>query len=74
MIKYRNFRTLESEAYHEIFVEDGLFASKPIPAKVLTEVNDVIDCRGKLMLPGFIDSHCHILPTGLDLLKLNLTA
>ena len=26
------------------------------------------------MLPGFIDSHCHILPTGLDLLKLNLTA
>lgn len=24
------------------------------------------------ILPGFIDAHCHILPTGLDLLKLNL--
>ena len=73
MIKYKNFRTLNHDAYHEIYVEDGLFASKPIPAQVLTEVDEVIDCGGKIMLPGFIDSHCHILPTGLDLLKLNLT-
>lgn len=30
------------------------------------------DLRGHWLLPGFIDSHCHILPTGLDLQKLNL--
>lgn len=73
MIRYRNFRTLGSPDYHEIYVEDGVFASKPIPAQVVMEVDEEIDCGGKTMLPGFIDSHCHILPTGLDLLKLNLT-
>lgn len=28
--------------------------------------------EGYLALPGFIDAHCHVLPSGLDLLKLNL--
>jgi predicted amidohydrolase YtcJ len=28
--------------------------------------------EGKVALPGFIDAHCHILPSGLDLLKLDL--
>lgn len=28
---------------------------------------------GHTIMPGFIDAHCHILPTGLDLLKLNLS-
>jgi hypothetical protein len=74
MIRYRNFRTLEHDKYHELYVEDGRFASKPIPAQVLTEVDEDVDCEGKFLLPGFIDSHCHILPTGLDLLKLNLTS
>lgn len=73
MIRYKNFRTLDRNEYHELYVEDGRFASKPIPAKVLTEVDEEVDCGGKTLLPGFIDSHCHILPTGLDLLKLNLT-
>jgi predicted amidohydrolase YtcJ len=31
------------------------------------------DLQGLTVLPGFIDAHCHILPTGLDLQKLNLT-
>jgi predicted amidohydrolase YtcJ len=74
MIKYRNFRTIDSRDYHEIFVEEGGFASKPIPAQVVMGADEEIDCGGKIMLPSFIDSHCHILPTGLDLLKLNLTA
>ncbi|ARU40279.1 hypothetical protein CCB80_03645 [Armatimonadetes bacterium Uphvl-Ar1] len=29
---------------------------------------------GYVALPGFIDAHCHVLPSGLDLLKLNLSA
>lgn len=28
---------------------------------------------GCIALPGFVDAHCHILPSGLDLLKLNLS-
>ena len=31
-----------------------------------------IDLTGKWLLPSFVESHCHILPTGLDLLKLHL--
>lgn len=31
------------------------------------------DWSGRFVLPGFIDAHCHILPSGLDLLKLDLT-
>lgn len=30
------------------------------------------DWKGAYVLPGFVDAHCHILPTGLDLKKLNL--
>lgn len=30
------------------------------------------DETGGWLLPGFVDCHCHILPTGLDLLKLHL--
>lgn len=31
-----------------------------------------LDLQGAEIAPAFIDSHCHILPTGLDLHKLNL--
>ena len=74
LTKLFNFRLLGNDAYHEIFVEDGLFASDPIPAQIDLMGETEVDCGGKILLPGFIDSHCHILPTGLDLLKLNLTA
>lgn len=33
---------------------------------------DPVDLQGKLVLPAFIESHAHVLPEGLDLLKLNL--
>lgn len=33
---------------------------------------DAEDLGGRWILPALVDSHCHILPTGLDLLKLNL--
>ncbi len=39
----------------------------------LVEGADTIDLQGKTVMPAFIDSHCHILPAGLDLLKLNLS-
>ena len=53
-------------------VEDGRVIVAP--STELHDCSAVIDCQGKTMLPGFVDAHCHILPTGLDLLKLNLTS
>jgi len=35
---------------------------------------EVVDLSGKTLYPAFIDNHCHILPTGLDLQKLHLGA
>lgn len=32
----------------------------------------ISDCSGRVLIPAFIDNHCHILPTGLDLLKVQL--
>ncbi len=52
-------------------VEDGRVVVAPSPE--VPQAGAIIDCQGRTMVPGFIDSHCHILPTGLDLLKLNLT-
>ncbi len=34
--------------------------------------DQTIDLTGKWVTPGFVDAHCHVLPSGLDLLKLNL--
>lgn len=34
--------------------------------------SDVVDLQGAWVLPAFVDAHCHILPTGLDLQKLHL--
>lgn len=41
-------------------------------AETSTVANRTVDLEGQTLRPAFIDSHCHILPTGLDLLKLNL--
>ncbi|MCG9896150.1 MAG: hypothetical protein MH204_11810, partial [Fimbriimonadaceae bacterium] len=34
----------------------------------------VADRPGWVAKPGWIDSHCHILPTGLDLKRVNLSS
>lgn len=34
--------------------------------------SNVVDLQGRTLYPAFIDNHCHILPTGLDLQKLHL--
>lgn len=48
----------------EIFIEDGRIAE---PGEASER-----DLGGKWLMPAFVDSHSHILPTGLDLLKLDL--
>jgi predicted amidohydrolase YtcJ len=34
--------------------------------------DDEIDLDGGWLMPGFVDCHCHIMPSGFDLLRLNL--
>ena len=41
--------------------------------KHLDDFTEVIDLKGKLMLPGFIDSHAHVVMGGQFLMNVNLT-
>lgn len=38
----------------------------------LAQMNEVIDCKGHLVLPGFNDSHCHLVGTGVFLSNIQL--
>ena len=72
--RYENFTWWRSKLTSAMLVENGQVIVAPTTQTLYGLVDEVVDCGGKTMLPGFIDSHCHILPTGLDLLKLDLTA
>jgi len=50
-----------------IFVGSNVAAKKRVKDKKL-----VVDCHGKLMLPGFIDDHTHFVNGGFYLLGINL--
>ena len=62
---FRNFQLLEPEAGelqggHELLVEGDTVrevSDKPIKS----ETADVIDCGGRTMMPGLIDSHVHVM-------------
>lgn len=64
---YRNGRTHKGEPI-AFEVEGGRF--KTVDRDI--DVPHVIDLREATVLPGFIDAHCHIMPTGFDLVRLNL--
>lgn len=67
---YTNFRWWESGEPQSMRVEDGRVTARG--ADVRGEAAQTQDLGGKILAPAFIDAHCHILPTGLDLQKLNL--
>lgn len=67
-----NFLWWEDLSPRSMLVSDGKVVVAPTEATLSGE--EVIDCGGKVLLPKFIDGHCHILPTGLDLMKLNLSS
>jgi len=35
--------------------------------------DDEVDLEGRWLTPGFVDCHCHIMPSGFDLMRLDLT-
>ncbi|MGV3615869.1 MAG: amidohydrolase [Fimbriimonas sp.] len=72
MTLYTNFRWGYTGEPQEMLVENGRVVSRgpESPSGSFPKV----DLGGRYLLPSFVDAHCHILPTGLDLLKLHLGA
>ncbi len=57
----------------QMVVQNGLVVSRTKSTGPLSPFDgETIDLQGFYLLPKFVDAHCHILPTGLDLGKLNL--
>ncbi len=72
-IKYINYRWGFDGQLQEMEVNNGIVVSRnPISATTYSASDGIVDLRGHYLLPSFIDAHCHILPTGLDLHKLHL--
>ena len=46
----------------ELLVEDGKI--KKIATEINEEADEIIDCKGRLLLPGFIDVHVHLREPG----------
>ena len=70
------FTVNDNQPYAEaVVVEDGLIkfvGSTNKANKYIDYQTEVIDLQGKLMLPGFIDSHLHFTSGGYYLLGINL--
>lgn len=56
-------------AHQSLLVEGGRIVDWCEPG---AHADSIIDAKGEILLPAFNDAHCHILPTGLDLSKLDL--
>lgn len=57
-----------------MLIVDGRIVQVGHPDLFEGTVGERVDLKGQYVLPGFVDAHCHILPTGLDLMRLNLGA
>lgn len=70
---YRNFRWGFDGEPQTLLEDNGRVVFRE-PLDLAPDIIDsnTIDLGGKYLLPAFIDSHCHILPAGLDLQKLHL--
>jgi predicted amidohydrolase YtcJ len=67
---YVNSRDWKTGEPQVMLVEDGKVAYRG--ALRSFEAQETVDLGGQLLLPKFIDSHCHILPMGLMLQALSL--
>jgi predicted amidohydrolase YtcJ len=71
---YRNFIWALTGEPQEMSVEDGRVVARNRQERDSGTPSgaEIVDLGGRYLLPAFIDAHCHILPTGLDLRKLHL--
>jgi len=68
--KFVGFRWGLDGQVQEMRVENG----RVVERGASVSEGETFDLGGRILLPAFIDSHCHILPTGLDLADLHLGA
>lgn len=68
---YTGFRWGFTGEHQEMLVEDGRVVARSPRIDVSSETERV-ELAGRWMLPSFVDCHCHILATGLDLDKVHL--
>src|SRR4051812_8624097 len=73
---YTNFKWGFTGEEQSMLVENGRVVVRGPGVGRRTSDSDAerVDLAGAWLMPKFIDEHCHILPTGLDLLKLHLGA
>lgn len=70
MILYRNFKWGFTGEEQSMLVDGDRVVARA--AGISSDTAQAVDLGGKWLVPSFIDNHCHILPTGLDLQKLYL--
>lgn len=75
-MRYVNFRDGLTGELREMCTEAGRVLTYGPPPHSPSDDRDPLafDLGGRYVLPAFVESHCHVLPTGLDLLKLHLGA
>lgn len=64
---FRNGRDFEGNRL-ALAIEHGRFVE--VAAEI--DAPNAVDLKNATVLPGFIDAHCHIMPTGFDLSRLHL--
>jgi predicted amidohydrolase YtcJ len=72
MTLYTNFRWGLTGEPQQMLVENGRVVGRGPASPETPEAAKTVDLGGRYLLPRFVDAHCHVLPTGLDLLKLHL--
>jgi predicted amidohydrolase YtcJ len=70
-VLYRNLRDGLTGEPRDLLIENGRVVAYESRIEGAGGVSE--DLGGREVLPCFVDAHCHILPTGLDLQKLNLS-
>ena len=71
MTRYTNFKWALTGELQDMEVQDGYVRSRHgHDPSISIAPSKVIDLAGQYVLPSFVDAHCHILPTGLNLSKL----
>ncbi|MFI5384849.1 MAG: amidohydrolase [Fimbriimonadales bacterium] len=71
---YTNFKWGFTGEPQSMLLENGRVVDRFANGNPKSKINNPksVDFGGRWLMPAFIDEHCHILPTGLDLQKLNL--
>lgn len=67
---FRNARWWKDGKPLTLSVVDGRVADQPLSEG---QADEVVDCHGAWLMPAFVDCHCHILPAGLDMQRLDLS-